>query len=89
MRPETFHLIANIARNLRGIIGAIEKFERTVPGDERAREILEVAAFGHAALVAFNEKLAATPTDAVGLADNEETRSTDPGLAPTVGAPDG
>jgi hypothetical protein len=83
-------LIATIARNLKGIIGAIEKFETTVPGEDRSREILEIVAFGRAELATLNEKLAATPTDAVGLADDEEPSSTDPGLAPIcIGAPDG
>lgn len=63
MRPETMHLMATIFRHSRGILNAIEKFERTVPRDARAREIADVVEFARTAVAAAEKTLAAAPIE--------------------------
>ena len=57
MTPQTVHLVRTLFRHGRGILNAIEKFERTVPRDERAREIGTLLEFSRAAVAAAEQTL--------------------------------
>jgi hypothetical protein len=61
MTPQTVHLVRTLIRHARGMVNAIEKFERTVPRDERAREITTLITFGRAAMAAAEETLSDAP----------------------------
>ena len=51
------HLVATLCRHGRGALNAIEKFERTVPREERPREVATVVEFVRSALGAVEESL--------------------------------
>lgn len=59
MRPESFHLMLTLFRHGRGIINAVEKFSRTVPFDEQAYEIGQIAQFAREAIGSAESTLAA------------------------------
>lgn len=59
MRPETVHLVLTLFRHGRGMLNAVEKFERTVPREDRPRELAIVVDFARAALVAAEDSLTA------------------------------
>jgi len=64
MRPETVHLIATIARHGRGVLNAIEKFERAPMSREtRAGEVSQVVQFGRRLLASIDESLQAVPIE--------------------------
>lgn len=63
MRPETVHLIATLTRHGRGILNAIEKFERTIPRDARAKEVSHLVEFGRRLLVSVDESLLTVPIE--------------------------
>ena len=63
MTPQTVHLVRTLVRHGRGILNAIEKFERTVPREERAREMATLLDFSRAAVAAAEQTLGVTPTD--------------------------
>jgi hypothetical protein len=63
MRPETVHLIATLTRHGRGMVNAIEKFERTIPREMRAGEVSQLVAFGRRLLVSVDESLQAVPIE--------------------------
>ncbi len=69
MRPETVHLIATVFRHGRGILNALEKFERTVPREHRAREVASAIEFGRQMMTAAERTFAVASTEKVGAAD--------------------
>lgn len=62
LRPETMHLIATTFRHLRGIANAIEKFERTVPREDRPKEVAKVLEFARGMMAAAEDTFTAAPT---------------------------
>jgi hypothetical protein len=63
MRPETLHLIVTVFRHARGVLNAIEKFERSVPREHRSSEIAVVMDFARETITAVESTLYAAPTD--------------------------
>lgn len=63
MRPETVHLLATLCRHGRGLVNAVEKFERTVPREERAREVATLVAYAREAITAAEHALTAPSID--------------------------
>ncbi len=57
------HLIATLSRHGRGMLNAVEKFERTVPREYRSTEIAEVVGFAREALASADKALSAASTD--------------------------
>lgn len=57
------HLIATLFRHGRGMLNAVEKFERTVPREHRAAEVGHVIEFAREALASADKTLAAAPTE--------------------------
>lgn len=63
MRPETLHLIATVIRHARGMINAVEKFERTVPREDRAAEVRDVITFVREVMTSADRTLYTAPPE--------------------------
>lgn len=57
------HLMATLCRHGRGMLNAIEKFERTVPRDQRSLEIATVVEFAREAVASAEKTLAVASTE--------------------------
>jgi hypothetical protein len=57
------HLVLTVFRHSRGILNAVEKFERTIPREHRASEVSTLVQFARAAVVAAEQTLTTAQTD--------------------------